>query len=73
MSGAKVIAIAGAKGGTGKSMIAANISVFLATLGKRVAVMDLAFGSGTLHSFVGVSEPQRSLADFFVNKASHLS
>lgn len=70
MSRAKVIAVAGAKGGTGKSMVAANIGVFLATLGKRVAVLDLAFGSGTLHSFVGVPEPSRSLADFFVSKGA---
>lgn len=64
----RVIAIAGAKGGTGKSMIAANIGVFLATLGKEVVLIDAAFGGATLHSFLGVSEPSRSLADFFSNK-----
>ncbi len=73
MSGPRIIAVAGAKGGTGKSMIAANIGVFLATLGKRVAVIDVAFGGGTLHSFVGVTEPSRTLADFFARKESSLS
>lgn len=64
----RVIAVAGAKGGTGKSMIAANIGVFLATLGREVALIDAAFGSATLHSFVGVSEATRTLADFFSGK-----
>jgi flagellar biosynthesis protein FlhG len=72
MSGPRVIAIAGAKGGTGKSMIAANIGVFLATLGKEVVLVDAAFGGATLHSFVGVSEPNRTLADFFSRKEARL-
>jgi flagellar biosynthesis protein FlhG len=72
MSRPRVIAVAGAKGGTGKSMIAANIGVFLATLGKEVVVVDAAFGGATLHSFLGVSEPSRCLADFFSNKEAIL-
>jgi flagellar biosynthesis protein FlhG len=64
--------VAGAKGGTGKSMIAANIGVFLATLGKEVVLVDAAFGGATLHSFLGVSEPSRTLADFFSNKEMQL-
>ena len=70
--GPKVIAVAGAKGGTGKSMIAANIGVFLATLGKRVVLIDAAFGAATLHSFVGASEPSRTLADFLARKEAKL-
>ncbi len=72
MSGPRVIAVAGAKGGTGKSMIAANIGVFLATLGKEVVLIDAAFGGATLHSFLGVREPSRSLADFFSSKEMQL-
>lgn len=73
MSRPRVIAVAGAKGGTGKSMIAANIGVFLATLGKQVVLIDAAFGSATLHSFLGLSEPNRTLADFFVRKDAQLN
>lgn len=72
MSRPRVIAVAGAKGGTGKSMIAANIGVFLATLGKEVVLVDAAFGGATLHSFVGVSEPNQTLADFFSRKEARL-
>lgn len=69
----RVIAVAGAKGGTGKSMIAANIGVFLASLGKDVVLIDAAFGSANLHSFVGVNEPRRSLADFLSRDDGQLS
>ena len=72
MSGPKVIAIAGAKGGTGKSVIAANIGVFLATLGKRVVIVDAAVGAATLHSFVGSSHATQTLAGFLAREDSHL-
>ena len=32
------------KGGVGKSLVAANVGIFLATLGKRVILVDAAFG-----------------------------
>ncbi len=73
MAKPRVIAIAGAKGGTGKSMVAANIGVFLATLGKKVVLIDAAFGCPTLHSFVGMSEPSRTLAGFFASDTAQLA
>ncbi len=72
MSGPRVIAIAGAKGGTGKSVIAANIGVFLATLGKRVVLIDAALGAATLHSFVGANDTSQTLAGFLANDGAQL-
>lgn len=72
MSSPRVIAIAGAKGGTGKSVIAANIGVFLATLGKRVVLIDAAFGAATLHSFVGADDATQTLASFLANDGAQL-
>ena len=57
----KVVAIAGGKGGVGKSLVAANVGIFLATLGKRVVLVDAAFGAPNLHIFAGVPRPARSL------------
>ena len=57
----KVVAIAGGKGGVGKSLVAANVGIFLATLGKRVILVDAAFGAPNLHIFAGVPRPARSL------------
>jgi flagellar biosynthesis protein FlhG len=60
----RVVAVAGGKGGTGKSLLAANLGTFLSTLGKRVIVVDAALGSANLHVFVGASRPQRTLSEY---------
>jgi flagellar biosynthesis protein FlhG len=60
-----VVAIAGGKGGVGKSLVAANVGIFLATLGKRVILVDAAFGAPNLHIFAGVPRPARSLSEVF--------
>src|SRR5512144_3038606 len=62
----RVVAIGGGKGGVGKSLVAANVGVFLATLGKRVILVDGAFGAAYLHIFAGVPRPSRSLAEAIV-------
>src|SRR6476659_9257366 len=59
----RVIAIAGGKDGVGKSLVAANVGIFLATLGKRVILVDGALGAPNLHIFAGVPRPSRSLAE----------
>jgi flagellar biosynthesis protein FlhG len=59
----RVVAIGGGKGGVGKSLVAANVGIFLATLGKRVILIDGAFGAPNLHIFAGVPRPSRSLAE----------
>ena len=59
----RVVAIGGGKGGVGKSLVAANVGIFLATLGKRVILVDAAFGAANLHIFAGVPRPSRSLAE----------
>ena len=62
----RVVAIGGGKGGVGKSLVAANVGIFLATLGKRVVLVDAAFGAPNLHLFAGVPRPTRSLAESLV-------
>lgn len=63
--GPRIVAIASGKGGVGKSLIAANVGIFLATLGKRVVLVDASFGAANLHIFAGVSRPLRSLHETF--------
>jgi flagellar biosynthesis protein FlhG len=62
----RVVAIGGGKGGVGKSLVAANVGIFLATLGKRVILVDAAFGAANLHIFAGVPRPSRSLSETLV-------
>ena len=59
----RVVAIGGGKGGVGKSLVAANVGIFLATLGKRVILVDASFGAANLHIFAGVPRPSRSLSE----------
>jgi flagellar biosynthesis protein FlhG len=59
----RVVAIGGGKGGVGKSLVAANVGIFLATLGKRVVLVDGALGAPNLHIFTGVPRPSRTLAE----------
>jgi flagellar biosynthesis protein FlhG len=62
----RVIAIASGKGGVGKSLVAANVGIFLSTLGKRVTLIDCSFGAPNLHLFAGVTRPLRSLHEALV-------
>jgi flagellar biosynthesis protein FlhG len=61
----RVVAIGGGKGGVGKSLVAANVGIFLSTLGKRVVLVDGSFGAANLHIFAGVPRPSRSLSETF--------
>lgn len=59
----RIVAFASGKGGAGKSLTAANVGIFLATLGKRVVLVDAALGTPTLHLYAGVPRPSRSLGE----------
>src|SRR5690349_22916652 len=66
----RVVAIGGGKGGVGKSLVAANVGIFLATIGKRVVLVDGAFGASNLHVFAGVPRPSRTLSEAFGGRAN---
>jgi len=69
----RVVAIGGGKGGVGKSLVAANVGIFLATLGKRVVLVDGSFGAANLHIFAGVPRPARSLSEALVENGPSLA
>jgi len=62
---AEVWAIAGGKGGTGKSMVTAGLAVRLAGQGRQVILADADFGGPNLHTIMGIKRPKRSISDFF--------
>jgi flagellar biosynthesis protein FlhG len=49
----RIIAVGGAKGGIGKSIFAANLGIYLSSLGKRTVLVDLDLGGANLHLYLG--------------------
>ncbi|MEO7096089.1 MAG: P-loop NTPase, partial [Polyangiales bacterium] len=45
----RMVAIAGGKGGVGKSTVAANLALAIGRLGHRVALVDADLGAANLH------------------------
>jgi flagellar biosynthesis protein FlhG len=70
---ARVIAVGGAKGGVGKSILAANLGVFLAARGFRTVVVDLDLGAANLHLYLGVWALKHRINDFLDRKFDNLA
>ncbi|TAN41266.1 MAG: MinD/ParA family protein [Nitrospirae bacterium] len=68
----KIIAIAGPKGGVGKSTISANLAVALAGIGKKVIAVDFDLGGANLNVFFGICEIKHTFDDFVSKKISGL-
>ncbi len=70
--GRRIIAIGGGKGGVGKSVLAANLGIYLAQLGKHVVLLDADLGGANLHTFLGVERPSVTLGDFFDKRVARI-
>lgn len=60
----RIIAVGGGKGGIGKSLCSASLSIALTRLGYKVVVMDADLGGANLHTCLGVAPPVVTLSDF---------
>jgi len=54
-------AVAGGKGGVGRSLLVANMGIQMARQGKRVAVADLDLEGSSLHTYLGIHRVSRTL------------
>lgn len=68
-----VIALAAGRGGTGRSVLAANIAVYLAQTGKKVVAIDADPAGGSLHLLLGAQRPPRGFGEFLRGKAEGLT
>ncbi|MCX7023597.1 MAG: P-loop NTPase [Spirochaetes bacterium] len=59
-----ILPIASGKGGVGKSLVAANLSIALAQAGKRVILADLDLGASNLHIILGIPLVRRGIGTF---------
>lgn len=53
----RVVVVSGAKGGVGKTILASNLAIYLATIGRRVVLVDADAEGGSLHTCLGVQRP----------------
>ncbi|MBT5095740.1 MAG: AAA family ATPase [Halobacteriovoraceae bacterium] len=68
----KVWSIGGGKGGVGKSLVTANVSICLALMGYKVIAIDLDLGGANLHTCLGIPIPERTLSDYLSKKVRDL-
>ncbi len=68
----KIWAIGGGKGGVGKSLVTANLSICLSLMGYRVIAIDLDLGGANLHTCLGVPIPEKTLSDYLSKKERYL-
>lgn len=67
------VSVGSGKGGTGKSMVLANLAMLLAKSGKKVCVVDLDIGGANAHILFGLFEPKRTLTDYLTRKVESLA
>lgn len=67
------ISIGSGKGGTGKTMVVANLALLLAKTGKKVCLVDLDLGGADVHLLFGLFEPKRTLTDFLTRKVDSIN
>lgn len=60
----RIIPIASGKGGVGKSLVAANLSLALAQAGKRVVAADVDLGGSNLHLIFGITGIKKGIGTF---------
>lgn len=68
----KIMAIAGGKGGVGKTVLTASLGVGLAALGKDVILIDADFGGANLHTCMGFLEPKYTFLDYYTMERENL-
>ena len=59
MSAGRFIAVGAGRGGVGKSLVAVNLAVYLAQLGKTVVLVDADAGGSNLHAHFGLAAGRR--------------
>lgn len=62
-----IIPVAGGKGGIGKSIIAANLSIALAQIGHSTIAIDLDLGGSNLHLMLGLQNEHQGIGDYINN------
>ncbi len=60
----RILPIASGKGGVGKSLVSANLSIALAQAGEKVVLADLDLGGSNIHMFLGLRSMEKGIGTF---------
>lgn len=66
----QIVAVGGGKGGVGKTLLSANMSLALADRGHRVLLVDADLGGANAHTVLGLPAPLVTLSDFLERKVA---
>jgi flagellar biosynthesis protein FlhG len=69
----RLIAFASGRGGTGRSLLAANVAVYLAQAAKKVVALDADPAGGPLHQLLGAPRSSRGFGEFLRGKIPSLN
>jgi MinD-like ATPase involved in chromosome partitioning or flagellar assembly len=72
-NGPDIWAVAGGKGGVGKSVIAANLALGVAQYGLRCLLVDADLGGGNQHTLFGERAPSEALEAFIAGEVKSLA
>ena len=67
-----IVAVGGGKGGIGKSLVTSSLAISLARRGQQVVVVDADLGGANLHTALGISTPNLTLADFLHHRVDKI-
>ncbi|MBN2801577.1 MAG: helix-turn-helix domain-containing protein [Deltaproteobacteria bacterium] len=68
-----IIAVHGSKGGCGSSMVASNLGIFLAQIGKDVLLIDANLSNGGLCHWLGQAQPEKNIADVILKRVDKIA
>jgi len=67
-----LVGVGGGKGGVGKSVVAANLSIAMAEVGMRTILVDLDLGAPNQHTLMGIDRPGPTLSAFLSKEVASL-
>jgi flagellar biosynthesis protein FlhG len=69
----RIWAIGGGKGGSGKSLIAANLGIQMAEAGCKVTILDFDWGGGNLHTYLGMRSPKKTIENVLLKRVASMA
>ncbi len=69
----RVVAVAGGKGGVGKSVVSLNLGIMLGRLGYRTTIVDADLGAPNVHTLLGVMRPGPGLGAYLDHEVETLA